>query len=117
MQETRKHLLDRFQEHVYKNFEAYCERHCFKNTKAGLITYLIDHELISAGQLQRYTIIKEYEQLHSEAIFQKTQVVGMLAHRFHLSERTVWSILKRVGSRTEHAGTDSGGDKKKIGNR
>jgi len=117
MQETRKHLLDRFQEHVYKNFEAYCERHCFENTKAGLITYLIDHELIPAGHLQRYTILREFEQLKVEASYQKTQVVGVLAHRFHLSERTVWSILKRAGSRTEHAGADSGGDKKKIINR
>lgn len=116
MQETRKHLLDRFQEHVYKNFEAYCERHQFENTKAGLITYLIDHELIPVAHLQRYTILREFEQLHLEASFQKTQVVGLLSHRFHLSERTVWSILKRASPRTEHAGIHAVDEKKKIVN-
>lgn len=116
MQETRKHLLDRFQEHVYKNFESYCERHHFENTKAGLITYLIDHELIPLLHLQRYTILREFEQLHVEESFQKTQVVGVLAHRFHLSERTVWSILKRASPTAEHTGVNTGGDKKKIAN-
>ncbi len=99
MQETRKYLLDRFQEHVHQRFEAYCKKHDFKRTENGLITYLIDQELIPATDLQRYTILREFEQLHLQQSFQKTQVVGMLANRFHLSERTVWSILKRANFR------------------
>lgn len=113
MKETSKFLLDRFQEHVHQRFEAYCQKHDFKLTENGLITYLIDQELIPTIDLQRYTILREFEQLHIDRSFQKTQAVGMLAHRFHLSERTVWSILKRVGSHTEFAGAKSGSDRKK----
>ncbi len=114
MQEARKHLLDRFQEHVHKRFEAYCDRHGFENSKDGLITYLIDLELIPATSLQRYTILREFEQLHIEQSFQKTQVVGVLANRFHLSERTVWSILKRANFRKTHAAPGNPEEKKTI---
>ena len=113
MKETSKFLLDRFQEHVHQRFEAYCQKHDFELTENGLITYLIDQELIPTIDLQRYTILREFEQLHIDRSFRKTQAVGMLAHRFHLSERTVWSILKRVGFHTESPEAKSGSDRKK----
>lgn len=94
MEEHRKHILDRFQEHLHESFETYCARHGMPKTGIQLITYLIDQDLISTTHIQRYTVLKEFEQLYPEQDRHKTQVVNTLAHRFSISERTVWSILR-----------------------
>lgn len=98
MDETRKHILDRFQEHLQDNFETYCERHRIDKTDTHLITFLIDQNLIPAVQIQRYSVQKEFEQLLLEVDCTKIQAVGTLAHRFNISERTVWTILKNIRS-------------------
>lgn len=98
MEETRKHLLDRFQEHLCRNFETYCLKHGIDQNEDRLIIFLIDQDLIPATHLKRYAVKKEYELLQEErSSFQKTQMVSILAHRFNISERTVWEILKHKG--------------------
>ncbi len=94
--EPRKYILDKFQEHLRIAYEAYCARHGLESSSEQLITFLIDQDLISPSHLQRYTVIQEYEKLKSEVQCPKTQAVDTLAHRFRISERTVWSILKNA---------------------
>lgn len=106
MIEIRKHILDRFQEHIDISYKAYCKIHGAHKNEHGLITWLIDQELIPATLLQKYTLLKEFEELHIEKAIQKTAVVNVLAHRFNISERTVWSILKMANPREKHAGTE-----------
>lgn len=96
MEAYRKHILDRFQEHLHRNFKNYCERHGIEPTEDQLITFLIDQNLISGTHIQRYTILKEFEKLYPEQDHHKTHTVNALADRFSLSQRTVWSILKNV---------------------
>ena len=92
----RKHILDRFQEHLNQNFLNYCQRHGIDQTDDQLITFLIDQNLISHTHIQRYTILKEFERLYPEQDYHKTQTVQVLADRFSISKRTVWSILKHI---------------------
>lgn len=96
MEEYRKHILDRFQEHLQQNYKNYCERHGIEQTDNQLITFLIDQDLMSLAHVQRYTVLKEFEKLYPEQTYRKTQAVSALANRFSISERTVWSILKYI---------------------
>ena len=98
MQETRKHILDRFQEHLHHNFETYCAPHGIDKTDDLLLTFLIDQDLISAAHIQRYAVLHEFEKLSAEQDYPKTQAVNTLAHRFNISERTVWNILKHFAN-------------------
>jgi hypothetical protein len=96
--EPRKYILDRFQEHLRIGYETYCTRHGLQNTHEQLITFLIDQDLISHAQLQRYTVIQEFEKLKSEQQCPKTMAVDTLANRFRLSARTVWGALRHTKS-------------------
>lgn len=97
MPEPRKLVLDRFQEHMYRNFDAYCKRHRIKRTDDALVTFLIDQELIPATHMTRYAVLHEFGMLLKEEKCHKTLIVNALANKFNLSERTVWNILKHAG--------------------
>lgn len=92
---TRKQILDLFQDRLCKGYEKYCQIHELDSNLGGLITYLIDQDLIPASTIQKYTLFKEFEAEQEKKPIQKTQTVENLAHRFNLSERTVWNILKQ----------------------
>lgn len=94
MEEPRKYILDRFQEHLHSGFEVFCTRHGIEKTHDQFITFLIDQDLITSSHLQRFTVLKEFEKICAEQAGPKTLVVDTLANRFRISERTVWSILR-----------------------
>ena len=96
MEEPRKYILDKFQEHLHSGYETFCARHGIEKTDNQFITFLIDHDLISLTQLQRFTVLREFEKICMEQNCPKTLVVGTLANRFSISERTVWTILKQA---------------------
>ncbi len=95
MEGNRKHILDRFQEHLSESYETWCERHGVEKSDGRLVTFLIDHDLIPAAHIQRYAVLREFDKMSGEPYFQKTQTVTSLAHRFNISERTVWNIIKQ----------------------
>ena len=94
MDEPRKYILDKFQEHLQTSFENFCNQHGIENSPGQFVTFLIDQDLIASSNLQRFTVIREFEKISAEYKYPKTQVVGTLASRFCISERTVWSALK-----------------------
>jgi AraC-like DNA-binding protein len=96
MNQNRKYLIDRFEKHLRSNYESYCERHSLERTENQMVTFLIDQDLIPPTLIQRYAVINEYRKLNEELEGHKTLTVSALAHRFNISERTVWSILKHV---------------------
>ena len=63
MTENRKHIFDSFQAHLNLNYKSYCERHGISESIPGLITFLIDQELIPPVVIKRYTVLKEFEEL------------------------------------------------------
>lgn len=95
MEDSRKKIYDVFQERLCQNYINYCEFHNAEENLDGLITYLIDQELISNVAIKRYTIKKEFEELYPLNKHHKTQTVHTLASKFNISTRSVWSILKR----------------------
>ena len=95
----KKHLIDKFQEHLEAQYDEYCRRHDIAKNEHQLIGYLIDQMLIHPTLLQKYTILREYEKINHESKCPKTQAVETLANRFNLSERTVWSILKHINTK------------------
>ena len=94
MEVQRKYILDRFQEHLSTHFSSWCQLHNMEQSEPQLITFLIDQGLIPAIPLQRYTMIKEYELLFRQTGENKSTLVQLLANRFSISERTVWTVLK-----------------------
>ncbi len=105
MQEARKYILDKFQQHLCSSFEVFCKRHGIKKTDDHFITFLIDQNLISTPQLHRFTICKEFEEMSLEKGYTKSIIVDTLANRFSLSERTVWAILKHTKSGSKPSGS------------
>ena len=98
MQEPRKYILDKFQQHLSRSFEVFCKRHGIEKTDDHFITFLIDQNLITTPQLRRFTVCKEFEKMCLEKEYPKSIMVDTLANRFSISERTVWTILKHVKS-------------------
>jgi hypothetical protein len=91
---TRKQILDLFQMRLCEGYQEYCKMHELDSNFDGLITYIIDQELIPVTTIQKYTLLREFKDVLEKKQIQKTQTVENLAHRFNLSERTVWNILK-----------------------
>lgn len=94
MEGPRKYILDKFQEYLQTSFESFCDRHAIEKTPGQFVAFMIDQDLIAPSNLQRYTVIREFEKISAEYKYPKTQLVGTLASRFSISERTVWSALK-----------------------
>lgn len=95
--EVRKHLLDRFQAQLLEDFDAFCALHGLHTTNAALATFLMDRELLPRKVILAYTVQRETAGLMArtgEGSMNKTQAVSLLAHRFGITERTVWNILK-----------------------
>lgn len=95
MEPYRKQLIEKFQRHLQTNFKTYCERHGISETGEELLTYLIDNDLISVPNLQKYTVVREFELIIRQNPG-KTQAVSRLADRFSISPRTIWGILRSL---------------------
>lgn len=90
----QKQILDIFQRDLHASFRAYCRQHQYEVTAEGLITYLIDKQLIPEPTIRRFVIAEEFEREFTQHEGRKTETIQTLASRFHLSERTVWSALR-----------------------
>lgn len=92
-----KKMLDDFHTRLMNDFDKYFK--CHGNGTKPLdefVTFLIDHHLIDQRTIRRYTILREFDrqlnQLNGEK--NKTTLVGEMARKYNISERSVWSILK-----------------------
>ena len=83
-----------FQDQLFNSYQDYCTKQGLAPNFSGLITYIIDQDLINPGIIQRYAVLKEFQARFEGDRGQKTQMVELLADRFNLSTRTVWSIVK-----------------------
>lgn len=92
---NRKQILDLFESQLFKSYEEYCKLHRMTLDYKGLITYIIDQDLINPNVIQKYAVLKEFQARCGEGQRgEKTHTVTELADRFNLSSRTIWSILK-----------------------
>ncbi len=93
MEESRKHLMDKFQQHLLSSYKNYCKTYRVDESYTGFVTYLIDHELIPTKNVKHYTVLKEYTR-YSLDYPHKTAAVEAISRYFNISIRSVWSILK-----------------------
>jgi len=101
MDAARKQIFDSFQEHLYHEYVRYCHHQLRTPSLPGLITYLIDRDLLSKKIIKKYTIQKEFQNLYPVFKHHKTKTVLALADRFNISERSVWSSIKNQGPTIE----------------
>ena len=94
MSQDKKIMLDAFQKHLLLDYQEYCKKHDVEETIAAFITYAIDENLFSSRVVRRYTVLKEFENLYPVSGKRKTAIVNGLADRFHISERSIWTMLK-----------------------
>lgn len=92
---NKKTILDQFQQYLISSYKEYCSKHNTTDDAMRLITYIIDQGLISSAVIKRYTIIREFNHEFAQNKQSKTAIVNNLADRFHISERSIWNILKQ----------------------
>ena len=94
MTQNRKYILDKFEEHLFQKYETYCESHGQQPSSEGLLTYLIDQDLIPPIAIRRFAVKEEFDKLTEKKYFNKTQSVHVISDLFNISQRTIWGILK-----------------------
>jgi hypothetical protein len=70
-------------------------------TPSGIITYMIDKELIPVMKVRQFTVTKEFEDTYQAHNQHKTKTVYAISDKFNISERTVWNILKNNKNKTQ----------------
>lgn len=95
----RKLLLDTFSSNLLLEFATHCESHNRPQDQEALVTFLLDRELISFTNMQRYAIASTFNQMQKDSVMNKTQQVKHLADRFHLTPRSIWNALRYSSKR------------------
>lgn len=91
-----KKILDTFQDQLTASYQNYCTRHGESPEIHNFILYALDQNLFSDTTVKRYCILKEFKKELPHYNNHKTRTVEAIAHRFHLSSRTVWSVVKNA---------------------
>lgn len=96
MEEYRKQLYDVFCERLQENYQEYCKNSELPESLDGLITYMIDHDVVKAVTVRHYSIGEEYLSLSETVLDNKTSKVKRISEKYNLSERTVWAAVKML---------------------
>ncbi len=91
----KKQIVDVFCKSLNTDFQAYCIRHGMEENFDTFITYAIDFNFIPDSTIQHYAIQKTFEDLEQKKQMKKTEQVNELAHRFNLTARSIWNILRK----------------------
>lgn len=94
MPKTRKFIMDQFQQYILDSYQEYCQKQEMDMDPQGIITYIIDQDIVPSSSINRFTVLKEFEKLYPKNGNHKTLTVNQLSNRYNLSERTIWGILK-----------------------
>ncbi len=96
MKVNNKATLDQFQLWLDVSYKDFCDTHKLEyGAPQTFITYLIDHNLIKDTTIRRYAVLKEFNQLSRDGERKtKSELVRLLANRFNLSQRSIYTILK-----------------------
>lgn len=94
MDAFRKFLYDEFCTKTLENYTTYCKENKMSESSSGIITFLIDHELIKPVTVRHYTICQDFTYQYSSSDKSKSEIVRLLSQRYNLSERSVWAVIK-----------------------
>lgn len=101
MTENRKGIMDTFQKMVCEDYHNYCLRHQLTPTTDGVITYMIDQDLIPAIKVRQFTVTKAFDEIFVAHNQHKTKTVYALSDKFNIPERTIWNILKNKKNKAQ----------------
>ncbi len=89
-------LLEAFLTFVEQDYDRHCALHGIGKTDEQLIKYLVDQLIVPASEAYRYTLLKEYQRMMASKKYKKTEAVKLMASRFSISERTIWTVLRHA---------------------
>ena len=89
-------LLRQFQKRIQQSWERYCELHSVENRQQEFMDWLIDQQLISDTSIRRFTIVNDFNALYPDGKKRKTEVIKSLSVKYNLSERTIWTIIRKT---------------------
>lgn len=91
---NNKQTLELFEGYLVAQFSDYCRRHHTKFEVKSLLTYLIDKGFIGDASIRRFVIQQEFKyQLPKHK--NRTEAVIKISDKLNLSQRTVWSALRK----------------------
>ena len=91
---NRIQLIREFAQRLCQSWEEYRSIHQLENFPTDFLAYLIDENLINPSAIRRYTIMKEFVKYYPDVMKNKTQVVKLLASKYKLSTRSIWTIIR-----------------------
>jgi hypothetical protein len=95
-------LLEAFLQYIEQDYARHCALHGICKTDEQLVKYLLDQLIVPTSEAYRYTILKEYQRMMTSGKTKKTEVVKIMASRFSISERTIWSVLKHADEKSRN---------------
>ncbi|MEO1261055.1 MAG: hypothetical protein AAFZ15_19800 [Bacteroidota bacterium] len=96
MEANQMFLFRQFEKKIQQSWDQYCKAHSVENRTEEFIAWLIDQQLISDTSIRRYTIISDYNNLYPDGKTKKTEVVRSLSLKYNLSERSIWTIIRKI---------------------
>lgn len=93
-----------FKKHLLNTFQAGGDTNACKEEIQHFLDFLLNHNLIEASNIRRFTILKEFDIQYPLHQFHKTNTVYTIANKYGLAERTVWTVLKDHVRRFEPSG-------------
>jgi len=96
-------LVEQFFTRLQQNYEGYCEVSKVDATLKNFLLYLIDNDLINESDIRKYTIVNEFLEVHQREALKKTNIVKRLSQKFHISDRAIWSMLRKSDKKPNDA--------------
>ena len=93
METNRIQLVKQFEFRLKESWDEYKIKHDIEEKEDSFITWLIDEEIINPKMVRHFTIRKDFKSYYNQA-GSKTEIVKMLASKYGLSARSIWTIIR-----------------------
>jgi len=95
MHDFKQLFLEKFSTKIHQSFVDFCKKENLEINTKTLLLYLIDEKLLSKADMRNFLIVEEFKELYPSNNFHKTQTIKILADRFSVSDRAIWTMLNR----------------------
>lgn len=95
MQQFQQLFLEKFSNKIHQTFNDFCTKKNLEINTRIFLLYLIDKGILNKTDIRNFLIIEEFEELYPNNNFHKTQTIKLLAEKFAISDRAIWTVLNR----------------------
>ena len=99
MQAYYQLLVEQFSNQLSSAFNNYCQVYRVENNSKNFLLFLIDQNLLNESDIRSYTIAREFAAISDNSLLNKTKIVNQLSKKYNLSDRSVWTIIRRQGGK------------------